>query len=291
LRSMIGIFESLCGCGNQLTKLMSRSSPGEVGPKSLNYQYICDLPDTSIQQAHHSIRWTLESIDHNRYMRELITVFVACSNCSLLRQHLHFAILAITVLLIFTALPLLILLLYPTTFHKVLGYIKIRWHALHTFADVFQGCYKNRTDGTCDYRYFSAFYFILRVVIFLVRNLKTPGLSWTISAVCFAIGSLLFALLRPYKKNWLNVLDCLALALLALIHLWILYSLEVQAKWFQSAGLLTAVPLLYLVMYATYKLLSFLGVLEKCQQLSRYLQQSLQQRWQHCKCRQQEHYM
>ena len=205
-------------------------------------------------------------------------------------KHLPFAILSITVLLIFIALPLLILLLYPTTpFHKVLGYIKVRWHALHTFADVFQGCYKNRTDGTCDYRYFSAFYFILRVVIFLVRNLKTPGLSWTISAVCFAIGSLLFALLRPYKKNWLNVLDCLALALLALIQMWILYSLEVQAKWFQSAGFLTAVPLLYLVIYATYKLLSFLRVLQKCQQLSRYLQQSLQQRWQRCKCRQQEH--
>jgi len=126
-------------------------------------------------------------------------------------------------------------------------------------------------------------------VIFLVRNLKTPGLSWTISAVCFTIGSLLFALLRPYKKNWLNVLDCLALALLTLIQLWVLYSLEVQAKWFQSAGLLTAVPLLYLVVYATYKLLSLLGVLQKCQQLSRYLQQSLQQRWQPCKCRQQEH--
>jgi len=152
-------------------------------------------------------------------------------------KHLPFAILSITALLIFTALPPLILLLYPTTlFHEVLGYIKIRWHALHIFADVFQGCYKNRTDGTYDYRYFSAFYFILRVVIFLVRNLKTPGLSWTISAVCFTIGSLLFALLRPYKKNWLNVLDCLALALLALIQMWILYSLEVQAKRFQSQG-------------------------------------------------------
>ena len=195
-------------------------------------------------------------------------------------EHLPFAILAIAVLSTLIALPPLLLLIYPTqTFQKLLGCLKIRWPALHIFADVFQGCYKNRTDGRCDFRYFAAFYFILRVVIFLVRTLKPEVLIWTISAVCLGIGSLLFALLRPYKKNWLNILDSLILALLALISLWIVYCLETHEKWFQSAGLLTALPLVYFVVYTAYRLLSWLGVLQKFQQKSRNIWQSLQQRW------------
>lgn len=72
-------------------------------------------------------------------------------------KHLPFAILAITVLSTFIALPPLLLVLYPTKlFQKILGCIKIRWHPLHAFVDVFQGCYRNRTDGTHDYRYFVA---------------------------------------------------------------------------------------------------------------------------------------
>ena len=206
-------------------------------------------------------------------------------------KHLPFAILAIAVLSTFIALPPLLLLIYPTiTFQKMLGCLKIRWPALHIFADVFQGCYKNRTDGKYDYRWFAALYFILRVVIFLVRALKPKGLSWTISAVCFGVGSLLFSLLRPYKKNWLNVLDSLILALLALISLWILYSFETHEKWFQSAGLLTALPLVYFVVYTVYRLLSWLGVLQKFQQKLRNIWQSLQQRWWAYNVQQQEHF-
>ena len=66
------------------------------------------------------------------------------------KQHLPFAILAICVLLVFVVSPLLLLLLYPMrSFQRCLGYCtRIRWQFLHTFADAFQGCYKNGTDGT-----------------------------------------------------------------------------------------------------------------------------------------------
>ena len=88
--------------------------------------------------------------------------------------HLPFTILAIAVSLTFTALPPLLLVLYP--FQKMLGCLKIRWHALHISADVFQGCYKNRTDGKNDYRYFAALYFTVRISIFLASIF--PKLLW-----------------------------------------------------------------------------------------------------------------
>ena len=101
--------------------------------------------------------------------------------------------------------------------------MKVRWPALHIFADVFQGCYKNRTDGTNDYRYFAAFYFILCIIMLLVNVCNNMvGLGWTLSTAILIIGSLLFVLLRPYKKNWLNILDSVILASLGLGTLWVL---------------------------------------------------------------------
>ena len=207
-------------------------------------------------------------------------------------EHLPFAILAIVVLSTFIALPPLLLIAYPTiTFQKMLSCLKIRWHALHIFADVFQGCYKNRTDGKYDYRYFAAFYFILRIIIILLVSVfnNVIGLGWALSTAVLIIGSLLFALLRPYKKNWLNILDSIILALLGLGTLWVLYTLEApQGKWIQLIGFIAAVPLMYFVIYVACKLLSWLGIFQKCQQKSRTICQSLQQKWQGHNFRQQE---
>ena len=205
-------------------------------------------------------------------------------------EHLPFAILAIVVLSTFIALPPLLLIAYPTiTFQKMLGCLKIRWHALHIFADVFQGCYKNRTDGKYDYRYFAAFYFILRIIILLVMVFNySNGIGWPFSVAVLIIGSLLFALLRPYKKNWLNILDSVILASLGLAALWIFYGKETQGSWIQLSVFIAALPLMYFAMYVACKLLSWLGILQKCQQKSRNCCQSLQQRWQGHNFRQQE---
>ena len=85
------------------------------------------------------------------------------------RQHLPFAVLAICIMLVFVLFPLLLLLLYPMrSFQRCLGYCtRIRWQFLHTFADVFQGGYKNGTNGTWDYRYFAGLYLLLRIVLLL----------------------------------------------------------------------------------------------------------------------------
>ena len=104
----------------------------------------------------------------------------------------------------------------------MLGCLKVRGPALHLFADVFQGCYKNRTDGTNDYKYFAAFYFILHIIILLV-NISVHLNSFVgflfplpLFITVFIIGSLLFALLHPYKKSWLNIPDSLFLPSLGL---------------------------------------------------------------------------
>ena len=206
------------------------------------------------------------------------------------KEHLPFAILAIAVLSTFIALPPLLLLIYPTkTFQKLLGCLKIRWPSLHIFADVFQGCYKNRADGKYDCRWFAALYFILHIILFVtcdIPNIATLG--WTIAVIILIIGSLMFALLRPYKKNWLNILDSLILASLGLAAMWICHSIETRGEWIQLAGSVIALPLVYFVVYVAYRLLSWLEILQKCQQKLRSISQSIQQRWHGQNLRQQE---
>ena len=104
------------------------------------------------------------------------------------RQHLPFAVLAICVLLVFVVFPMLLLLLYPMrSFQRCLGYCtRIRWQFLHTFADAFQGCYKNGTNGTRDYRYFAGLYLVFRIVA-LVAFISHNALEWLILIPCFAL--------------------------------------------------------------------------------------------------------
>ena len=82
-------------------------------------------------------------------------------------EHLPFALLAILVLAIFTVQPVLILLLYPTrVFQRCLGCCNTRWQlALRTFVDAFQGCYKDGTADTPDWRCFSGLYLLFFITV------------------------------------------------------------------------------------------------------------------------------
>ena len=181
------------------------------------------------------------------------------------RQHLPFAILAIIVMLVFVALPLLILLLYPMKlFQRSLGHCtRIRWHPLHTFADAFQGCYKNGTNGTRDYRYFAGFYLLFRIVYLLRFVLQYhPSLIFEPMPV---IASLLFALLRPYTTNIFNIVDCLVFAILALINFWVRSTLNISAVPIHTVAYITGIiPLFYFIFFILYKFLSEARLFRTC---------------------------
>ena len=70
------------------------------------------------------------------------------------RTHLPYAVLTISVLLVFTLLPILLLCLYPCRcFQRFLNRLNVNSQVLHTFMDTFQGCFKDGTNGTRDCRH------------------------------------------------------------------------------------------------------------------------------------------
>ena len=172
-------------------------------------------------------------------------------------EHLPFALLAICVLLVFAVFPLLLLLLYPMrSFQRCLGYCTgRRWQFLHTFADAFQGCYKNGTNGTHDYRYFAGLYLFCRIVL-LAALAYDDTYIWLILISLPVVVSLLFAYFRPYKKNFFNTIDCLVCALLALA---VYGRLPVQLLY--ALGL---IPFLYFISFILFTILCQVAPFHTC---------------------------
>ena len=182
-------------------------------------------------------------------------------------EHLPFAVLAIFTVFIFILMPLLFLLLYPVQiFQNCLDCCRVRWHALHIFADAFQGQYKDGTAGTPDWRYFAGFYLIFRIVI--VSSFILSGYySLLFRILLLGAGSLLFALLRPYKESWINIWDSVALALYCFGELSYMYGIYVIHSRFDIAYGLALLPLLYITLYITYHMLFRMGLHQRCSSL------------------------
>ena len=118
-------------------------------------------------------------------------------------EHLPYAVLALVVLLIFVVLPVTILFCYPfALFQRFLNLFPIRWHALHTFMDIFQGCYKNGTDpGTRDCRWFSAMYYIFRIICFVAYAFVQNILCFVICGGLVLLFSILVIIIQPFKLS------------------------------------------------------------------------------------------
>ena len=133
-------------------------------------------------------------------------------------SHKHMPLLFLSVIiLIFIVLPPTILLaVYPTRcFRKVSTCLKPRWLiAIHIFVDTFQGCYKDGTNGTRDYRAISGYILAVSLAIPL---LDIPGvlslftghsyvtLFWQVPIIFLTALSITCVVLEPYKHRAANL--------------------------------------------------------------------------------------
>ena len=137
------------------------------------------------------------------------------------RDHLLLLSFSSIVVLIFNILPTLLLLLYPTRmFRACLSKCHLNSLSITIFTDKIQSCYRNGLDGGRDMRSFSVFYFCLRITFHLIsltfyKLLKES--KWTSLGMTFFIAALVIALIRPYRKLYMNTIDALLLVNAALI--------------------------------------------------------------------------
>ena len=89
--------------------------------------------------------------------------------------------------------------------------------------DTFQGWYKDGTEGTYDYRPLSALYMLLRIGL-VAEYLTVIGLSlystgnikWLVTGMMRVFLATLFFIAKPYKKQWMNVIDRFTLTFIGL---------------------------------------------------------------------------
>ena len=184
------------------------------------------------------------------------------------KQHLPFAIFAILILISFVFLPPLLLGLYPIkTFRRQFDRCGFRrWYALHIFVETFQGWYKDGTNGTRDFRTVSVLYLVLRIAlavsIVVVADIAVPSgpytsFVWFLPGIVFIGLAMFFSLVRPYKVDYMNVLDSLILALLGLLS----FMLSNRAGHLLAFPL-GALPLIGCVVYVLYQMLKWIGLFQ-----------------------------
>jgi len=178
------------------------------------------------------------------------------------KEHLPYAMAAILILVIFILSPALLLLCYPTKlFRKCSSYCRLRrWQALHVFAEKFQGCYKDGVNGTKDFRPWAGLYLGIRIAITAAASTQyhsSYAMGWLLSVIIIVAAAMLIVIARPYKRNYMNVLESLMLALLGLVSLLILaylYLLPSEAPLLLPYLITTliSIPQLVLILYIVY---------------------------------------
>ena len=124
-----------------------------------------------------------------------------------------FALLILIVIVIF---PTIVLLLYQ--WKKFRKTFKLDKPCFITLMDSFQQCYKDGTNGTKDCRWFSAVYFLLRIVLFTLYLMLENIFFYKYTMLllmqgCLIVTVILIVFVSPYKNSAYNKLDIVIMLL------------------------------------------------------------------------------
>ena len=180
-------------------------------------------------------------------------------------EHIPYLVLAIAVLVLIIIPPPLLLLLYPLRcFDCIHSHLSTRKRlALMTFVEAFQGCYKDGTNGTKDYRFIGSLYFFIRILSgcttnFFAWNVEIERLLQVLTLNCVIF---IVAYFQPYKKPENNKLDLLILFAFAGVLAFACFYANPNSKYIDSIWLELAfaffvfTPSLCFTLYILYKII------------------------------------
>ena len=186
-------------------------------------------------------------LDSQHHLTKISTADVDPSLAHFGKHHLPYAFFSLLTLFVFIILPSLLLIFYPIrAFRLCLSKCHLNSIALNIFTDKLQSCYRNGLDGGRDMRCFSGIFFNLRIAVYLfllVLHLIVKIHRWLLVGIIFTMISVLIALIGPYQKTYMNVLDTLLFLNLALIS----FLADSNLLYSVIARLLLVVPIVFIV--------------------------------------------
>ena len=178
-------------------------------------------------------------------------------------HNLPIVIISLFLFLVLILPPTLILAFYPTKRFRYLllkcSYSGRTKAALNIFVEKFHSCYKDGLDGGRDMRGFASLYFVVRIVVYL---LSIAERFLVYNALLIGGTAIFIAVVRPYKRTYMTVIDTLLLAALTftlvMFDLYFRESLGSPTALFYALniGVVGSIPMLGLLGFIAYKMLS-----------------------------------
>ena len=148
-------------------------------------------------------------------------------------EHLPYACCAVIILVVVVVFPIVLLVLYPMQcFQKCLNRCRWNCQALRIFMQCFQGCYRDRTDGGFECRYFAALYPSFRLAGFILYGSLRNEVAFSALAIMLIVLAITIFVVQPYKNmfKWYNKVDATMSLLLAVHFLGIINSNDTMSK-------------------------------------------------------------
>ena len=143
-------------------------------------------------------------------------------------KHIYLMVFSVCILIFIVIPPILLLMVYPTRLcNRLRSHLSPRLNlAIFTFVDTYQGCFKDGTNGTRDYRSVSGGFLAFYVFVLIVSRAtslvvevdeRSPVITWQLAIIEFIVLSIAFAVVRPYKLEVANH-SMVCLAALCAVH-------------------------------------------------------------------------
>ena len=144
------------------------------------------------------------------------------------KNHLPFALMAVLLSFMFFVLPMVLLFVYPfTCFQQILNKIGLNSLTLRTFVEVFQGHFKDGTNNTRDYRYFSGCLLLIPLMVQVIFTVTMSSMYFPVASVWILIYLTLHLVFQPYKHSIHNYITISMLIVLLACHLSLALNTEV----------------------------------------------------------------
>ena len=166
--------------------------------------------------------------------------------------NLPYFVLASAMVAIFCVLPLLVLVFGSAKCRRLRCLYKCT--LLREVLKVYYKHFKDGSNGTSDYRCFSALYFAIRI-FFLLSSYLTYTYRHYVRCLLFLTAALLFSCFRPYKKSIYNFLDSFWFTQLTIFTLTILYQIYIASNKLNMAVLVLGgtLPLFCACIYTVFQ--------------------------------------
>ena len=166
-------------------------------------------------------------------------------------DHLRYAVVGLTCLILFNIFPIIFLLLYPRRFFQRRIPLYVR-RTLHPFMDTLLGIYRDGTDGGYDCRFFVVVYLIARIAIYSMLLVAFNSFAFLLVAIVTTFTAMLVAVFKPYKSAVYNTVDTILVTLLALTYTGLasfFFASSVSSQQLPFARILTIIPVPFPFLY------------------------------------------